>query len=163
GARRLDLATTRRETYPHAGSLPVITGGASLEEDLARRDFAIHAMAAPVAEDGALGDLVDPFGGLRDLEEGRLRVLHPRSFADDPPRALGAPRYAARLGFEWDPGLAQALEESRSAGSWARISGDRLRRSLEEILSEDARDRAIERLRGASVLDDIVPGWGRAL
>jgi len=162
GGTRLDLATTRRESYPVPGALPVITGGAAIGDDLARRDFTIHAMAAPIEPGGALGDVVDPFGGARDAEARVLRLLHGRSLADDPTRALRAARYGARLGFEWDPGFGPALEESRAAGSWTRISGDRLRRSLEEVLAESSRAAAIARLRSAGVLDDVVPGWGRA-
>ncbi len=159
---RVDLATARRESYPVPGGLPVIEGEATLEEDLARRDFTVHAMAARIGDSGALGEILDPFRGRADLDDRRLRLLHARSLADDPTRALRAARYGARLGFAWDPGFEPALAESRTAGSWTSISGDRLRRSFEEILAEDGREEAFERLRSSGVLDDVVPGWGAA-
>jgi tRNA nucleotidyltransferase (CCA-adding enzyme) len=158
--RRLDLATTRRETYPHPGSLPLITGGASIEEDLARRDFTVHALAAPISAEGEIGTIVDPFGGEKDAAGRELRLLHPGSLADDPTRAIRAARYGARLGFSWERGFGPALEASRAAGSWKRISGDRLRRSLEEVLAEGTRVPAVAKLREEGVLDDVVPGWG---
>jgi tRNA nucleotidyltransferase (CCA-adding enzyme) len=159
---RVDLATARRESYPVPGALPVIDGEATLGEDLARRDFTVHAMAARVGESGALGDVVDPFGGRADLEARRLRLLHARSLADDPTRVLRAARYSARLGFAWDAGFPPALAESRKAGSWKSISGDRLRRSLEEVLAEAGREEAFALLRSSGVLDHVVPGWGGA-
>src|SRR5215210_1449835 len=94
----VDLAATRRETYPRPGALPEVRP-AGLADDLARRDFTLNAMALPLAEPR----LIDPQGGLADLERGRLRVLHPGSFRDDPTRALRAARYAARYGFALDP------------------------------------------------------------
>jgi tRNA nucleotidyltransferase (CCA-adding enzyme) len=159
--RRLDLATTRAESYPYPGSLPVITGRASLEEDLARRDFSVHALAAPLSMTGEIGDVRDPLGGGKDLDARVLRLLHRRSLADDPTRAIRAARYGARLGFSWGEGFGPALEASREASAWRRISGDRLRRSLEEALAEDGREEAFERLRAAGILDDVAAGWGR--
>jgi tRNA nucleotidyltransferase (CCA-adding enzyme) len=159
---RVDLATTRRESYPVPGALPVIDGEATLEEDLARRDFTVHAMASRVEESGALGDVLDPFGGRADLEARRLRLIHARSLADDPTRVLRAARYAARLAFAWDAGFPPALAESRKASSWKNISGDRLRRCLEEVLAENEREEAFALLRASGVLDDVVPGWGGA-
>ena len=96
----LDLATSRSESYPEPGALPEIQP-ATLSEDLARRDFTLNAMAVPLAGDP---ELIDPHGGLEDLERGALRVLHDGSFVDDPTRALRAARYAARYGFDLDAG-----------------------------------------------------------
>ena len=78
---------------------------------------------------------IDPLGGRRDLEAGRVRVLHPRSFEDDPTRILRAVRYAGRLGFEIEGETARLL-----AGSlrWLdSVSGDRIRRELERIAAEE--------------------------
>src|SRR5690606_25329122 len=92
----VDLAGARRETYPEPGALPVVEPADSIEQDLARRDFTINAMALSL-DDPA--EPIDPHGGAADLDAGLLRVLHPGSFADDPTRALRAARYAARFGF----------------------------------------------------------------
>ena len=91
----VDLATTRRETYPEPGALPDVEA-ASLGEDLERRDFTVNAMALGLTGDD-LGHLYDPAGGVSDLASGIIRVLHERSFIDDPTRLLRALRYEARL------------------------------------------------------------------
>jgi tRNA nucleotidyltransferase/poly(A) polymerase len=159
GELRVDVASTRRERYPVAGALPVVETGAPLPEDLGRRDFTVHAMARPVAADGALGALVDPHGGERDLGARSLRLLHPRSLADDPTRIFRAARYAARLSFRPDPGFDEALALSIGAGAWRNVSGDRLRRSLEEVLAEDGFAAAVGWLSGVGALSLLVPGW----
>src|SRR5215204_7789935 len=105
---RIDVAQARAETYPRPGSLPEVRP-ATIAEDLARRDFTINAMAFPLAE---AGELIDPHAGADDLRGGLLRVLHARSFADDPTRALRAARYAARFGFELEPDTAGLLRDA---------------------------------------------------
>lgn len=163
GEFRVDLATARRESYPRPGALPVVEAGVPLHEDLSRRDFTVHALARPVEPDGSLGPLVDPFGGRADLAAGRLRLLHEGSLADDPTRAIRAGRYAARLGFTIEEdGFGRSLDRSRSAGSWATISGDRLRRALEEVLSEPRFREAIGLLVRLGVLAEIHPALERA-
>ena len=106
--REIDVAQTRAESYPRPGALPEVRP-ATIDEDLARRDFTVNAMAYPLAEDG---ELLDPHGGLDDLRAGLLRVLHERSFIDDPTRALRAARYAARFGFELDKATASLLADT---------------------------------------------------
>jgi tRNA nucleotidyltransferase (CCA-adding enzyme) len=108
GGKPIDLARTRTESYPAPGALPEVQP-AALEEDLGRRDFTINAMAWPLQGDS---ELIDPHSGRADLEAGLLRVLHDRSFVDDPTRALRAVRYAARLGLEPDPRTGELLRES---------------------------------------------------
>src|SRR4051794_33719546 len=94
-----DLAAARAESYAHPGALPEVRP-AALADDLARRDFSVNAMAIPL---GGEARLIDPHEGAGDVERRALRVLHGRSFVDDPTRALRAARYAARLGFALDP------------------------------------------------------------
>ena len=86
-----DLAGARRERYPRPGALPEVELGASIEEDLARRDFTVNAMAVPCST----ATRTDWPGAREDLEAGVLRVLHDRSFVDDPTRMLRLVRYAA--------------------------------------------------------------------
>src|SRR5690606_5541075 len=78
GGQPVDIATARTETYARPGALPDVVPG-SLREDLVRRDFTINAMAIGIGDDG---ELIDPFGGIADLESGVLRVLHDNSFED---------------------------------------------------------------------------------
>jgi tRNA nucleotidyltransferase (CCA-adding enzyme) len=124
----VDLASTRAESYPHPGALPEVRP-ASLEEDLARRDFTINAMAVPLAGEA---ELVDPHGGLDALRRGELQVLHPRSFVDDPTRALRAARYAARYGFGLEQGTAVGVRET----DLGTISEDRIESELRRLAAE---------------------------
>ena len=126
----VDLAQTRRETYAHPGALPDVEP-ASLEEDLGRRDFTINAMAIGLNA-GDVGNLHDPHGGQADLEAGVVRILHPRSFVDDPTRLLRAVRYEVRLGFRMDPETERLARE----GDLTKVSGARVRDELIDLLRE---------------------------
>ncbi len=130
GGHEVDIARARSETYERPGALPEVSP-AGIEEDLARRDFTINAMAIPLGPDGP-GLLLDPHGGLADLERGLLRVLHPGSFRDDPTRALRAARYAARFGFELEAGTAERLAET----DLGTVSGERREAELLRIAAE---------------------------
>src|SRR3954447_2120977 len=94
-----DLAGARRETYERSGALPTVALGATLEEDLARRDFSVNALALRLSD----GKLTSWPGAREDLDAGVLRVLHDRSFIDAPTRMLRLVRYAARLEFAVEP------------------------------------------------------------
>jgi poly(A) polymerase len=168
GPIRLDVATARREHYPQAGANPVVRFG-SLEDDLARRDFSINAMALRLSAAG-LGTpagLLDPHGGQSDLRERRLRFLHPASLRDDPTRLLRAARYAARLGFQLAPESAEQVSRTLAAWPWAWRLGDppgqaqaalgtRLRMELELLLEREPWPRALAVLQawGGLVLLD---------
>lgn len=138
---RVDVAATRRETYAHPGALPAVSLGASLAEDLARRDFSIHAIAMDVSRRPP--SLVDPWEGRRDLRERRLRFLHPASPADDPTRAFRAVRYAMRLGFSIPAETRRQIAAAIALGAFGRVSGGRLRRELMLLLAEPRRARAV--------------------
>ena len=138
GGAELDLATARTESYAHPGALPDVRP-ASLQEDLARRDFTINAMAIPLQGEPVL---IDPHGGGADLDRRLLRVLHHDSFRDDPTRALRAARYAARFDFELEP---QTDELVRRAELDA-VSQDRREAELRRVAAEPAAPRALRML-----------------
>lgn len=124
----IDVAASRAETYPHPGALPEVRP-APIREDLARRDFTINAIAVPLAGEP---EPIDPYGGVEDLRAGVLRVLHDRSFVDDPTRALRGARYAARLGLEPDRETAELLR----AVDLSTVSGDRVEAELRKLAAE---------------------------
>ncbi|MEN8162447.1 MAG: hypothetical protein ABFS41_20415, partial [Myxococcota bacterium] len=127
----VDLATARSEIYPKPGALPLVRSG-TLEQDLARRDFTVNALAIPmnrVAREGRPAFL-DRFGGRADLTARRLRILHAGSFHDDPTRALRAARFASRLGFRLEAGSRRALRAALAAGAFDGVSGQRFRAEL---------------------------------
>jgi tRNA nucleotidyltransferase (CCA-adding enzyme) len=127
----LDLVSARRETYAAPGALPTVAPG-TIADDLARRDFTVNAMALRLSGAGA-GELLDPHGGLRDLDAGLIRALRPDAFHEDPSRLVRAARYAARLRFALAPETEAAARAAapRLDPSSARV-GDELRRLLEE-------------------------------
>jgi tRNA nucleotidyltransferase (CCA-adding enzyme) len=139
----VDIASARTETYPEPGSLPVVAPAESIEVDLGRRDFSINAMAIPLADDPRL---IDPHGGEGDLERGLLRVLHPRSFEDDPTRAIRAARYAARFGFT----LEHETDHLMRRTDLATVSADRRRAELERLAAEPT----------GRVAFGLLAGWG---
>jgi len=127
-AATFDVVTARTESYAAPGALPDVRPGATIEQDLARRDFTVNAIALRVA-DGALAEWP---GAQADLRAGVLRVLHERSFEDDPTRLLRMARYAARLGFEPDP----ATDALAAAATVETVSGGRLGSELRLLLRE---------------------------
>ena len=127
---RIDLARSRRETYAAPGSLPDVEP-ASIEEDLARRDFTVNAIALALR---APHELLDPFGGADDVRSGVLRVLHDDSFVDDPTRAIRAARYASRLGYEPDPATLLLLR----AADLGTVSADRRFAELARLAAEES-------------------------
>jgi tRNA nucleotidyltransferase (CCA-adding enzyme) len=148
-----DLATTRRELYAQPGALPVVEP-ALLDEDLGRRDFAINAMAIALSGD-ELGHLRDPYGGRADLEARVVRVLHERSFLDDPTRLLRAVRYEARLGGRLDADTEALAREAIAGGALDTVSTHRVRDELLDLLAETEVGRAVE-LLGDLGLDEAL-------
>ncbi len=95
--KEIDIASTREETYPKAGHLPVVKSiGCPLINDLKRRDFTINAMA----KNTVTGEIFDPFNGMKDINSKSLRILHDKSFIDDPTRIVRGLKFSVRFGFE---------------------------------------------------------------
>jgi tRNA nucleotidyltransferase (CCA-adding enzyme) len=141
----VDIATARTETYEHPGALPDVAPAVGIEEDLARRDFTINAMAVPLQGEP---ELVDPHGGREDIELGTVRVLHDRSFLDDPTRAIRAARYASRLDFRLEPRTDELIRGADLGG----VSADRRRAELLRLAAEP---RAVDGL-------GLLVEWGLA-
>jgi tRNA nucleotidyltransferase (CCA-adding enzyme) len=150
-----NFAGTRRETYDEPGTLPSVAP-ASLSEDLGRRDFAINAMALGLTGDD-LGHLYDPFAGVADMAVGVVRVLHDRSFLDDPTRLLRALRYATRLGYKLDPETERLAREAVAADALSTVSGARIRDELMDLLRETDAPSAIQRMRELEVHSALHP------
>lgn len=141
----VDLAGTRTETYAAPGALPDVAP-ASLAEDLRRRDFTVNAMAMSLTP-AELGTLHDPHGGRADLEDRRIRVLHAKSFIDDPTRVLRAVRYAVRLGFALERDTELWLRAAVAGGTLTTVSGPRIRDELLDMLAEPDAPDSIEMAR----------------
>ena len=154
---RIDLSRARTEVYRSPGALPRVRP-AELEEDFARRDFTVNAMALPLdARSG--GALLDIHAGLADLDARRLRVLHQASFKDDPTRLYRAARYAARLSFLLDRETAALARSAVRHGSIAALSTARVLHELERLLDERASAKALVQTQRLGLLEAVVPGW----
>jgi tRNA nucleotidyltransferase (CCA-adding enzyme) len=142
----LDLATARTESYPHPGALPEVAPAESIEADLARRDFTVNAMAVPLQGEQRL---IDPHGGREDLDRGQLRILHPRSFEDDPTRAIRAARYGSRFDFAVEPETFELLRRT----DLSTVSADRRRAELERLAAEPTGRVGLGLLAGWGLVD----------
>ena len=150
----IDFVTARSEFYTEPSALPEVERG-SIKLDLHRRDFTINTLA--IRLDGAhLGEMLDFYGGQRDLELGQIRVLHSLSFIDDPTRILRAVRLEQRLAFSIEPRTQVLLEESLPMLS--RVTGDRIRHEIELGMREAEPAKVLERLSDLNVLQHIQEG-----
>jgi tRNA nucleotidyltransferase (CCA-adding enzyme) len=122
GGVAFDLASARRERYVRPGALPDVELGASLADDLERRDFTVNTLALRLADGARTGWP----GAEEDLAGRLLRVLHDKSFRDDPTRLLRLARYAARLGFEAEPWTGALAAAAVTGGAVGTVTGERL-------------------------------------
>jgi tRNA nucleotidyltransferase (CCA-adding enzyme) len=141
---KMDIATTRRESYAQPAVLPTVQP-ASIEEDLFRRDFTINAVAVQL-NPGQFGRLLDPYGGQRDLRARTIRLLHRGSFQDDPTRIFRAIRFEQRFGFRLDRATLRLLAQAASTNLIQRLSGPRLQNEILLLFAERDPVRAIARL-----------------
>jgi tRNA nucleotidyltransferase (CCA-adding enzyme) len=144
GGLRMDIATTRRESYALPAELPHVEP-ASLAEDLRRRDFTINAMAIQLNA-GQFGLLIDHYGGRKDLRDRIIRVLHEKSFEDDPTRIFRAIRFEQRFNCRLEAETRRLLREAAATGLIDRLSGPRLCNEWFLLFAERDPSRAMDRL-----------------
>jgi tRNA nucleotidyltransferase (CCA-adding enzyme) len=149
-----DIARARRETYAHPGALPDVEP-APLAEDLLRRDFTVNAIALALS-----GELTAAPAALEDLDARRLRVLHDRSFIDDPTRLMRLARYASRLGFEVEPHTRELADAAVAGGALGTVSGSRLGAELRLLARERDPVTALRGLADLGLDRAIHPGFG---
>jgi tRNA nucleotidyltransferase (CCA-adding enzyme) len=150
---QIDVATRRSEHYPHDGALPDVADG-TLETDLQRRDFTINALF--VALNGPRRGQLDGASNAReDLEARVLRVLHERSFRDDPTRLLRMARYRARLGFAIEPHTAELAAEAIAVGALDTVSAARVGAELRLALGEPDPVAVLDSLAQLGVLSAL--------
>lgn len=150
----LDFVTARTEFYHHPTALPEVERS-SIKQDLYRRDFTINTMAISLDRDRC-GELLDFYGGERDLRDKLIRVLHNLSFIEDPTRILRAVRLEQRLGFTIEARTAELIDDA--LGLLDKVTGERLRHELELILDEREPGAIIRRLAQLGVLRHLEPG-----
>lgn len=159
--KEIDIASTREESYPKPGHLPVVNNiGCSLSDDLMRRDFTINAMA----KNTLTGEIYDPLNGLADLKSKTLKILHKNSFIDDPTRIVRALKFSVRFGFELES-VTKRLQEEYLADINYDMSCHRLKKELTETFnlnSAEAFDKFVKtgiyRLLGDNQSDVKISG-----
>lgn len=129
-----DVAGTRCEYYAFPGALPQVEES-GLREDLFRRDFTLNTMAICLNQE-RYGELIDYYGGLRDLQQGEIRLLHRLSFIDDPTRMMRAVRFARRYDFVLTKETLNALQAALKTGVMAKLSQERFTEELMLIYAE---------------------------
>lgn len=149
----IDLVTARRESYERPGALPTVEPGTILD-DLARRDFTVNAMAVRV-EPESTGPLLDPHGGMADMQARQLRVLHDRSFTDDPTRIFRVVRLSMRLDFDIEEHTGHLIREAIEDGALATVSMDRITHELRLIWREPLSTEILYVLAIMGVLDKV--------
>ena len=151
----LDIVTARSERYERPGALPEIEAG-SIEQDMARRDFTVNAMAVRILP-GKIGHLVNLHGGMADLHAGLIRVLHDKSFEDDPTRIFRAVKLAVRLDFVIEAHTFELILEAVRDGDLGHVSIDRIRREMLLIMQEPKASDVMALLDKLGVLSSVFP------
>lgn len=152
---KLDVATARTEYYEYPTALPTVEQS-SIKKDLYRRDFTINALAVRLNGRG-FGDVLDFYGGQRDLNEKVVRVLHGLSFVEDPTRVFRAIRFEVRFGFHLGRDTAALIDGAVKMNLFQRLSGHRLLEELKLLFSERESKQAIRRLAELGLLRFIHP------
>lgn len=150
---KIDIATARKESYAQPAALPLVVP-ATIQDDLLRRDFTINALSVRLNAQ-RFGEVVDVCAGHGDIAAAHIRVLHGRSFLDDPTRIFRAIRFEQRLGFCMDRPTLALLREAVATGVIAYLSGRRLSEELKRMLSERQPRRALARMSELGVLHAI--------
>ena len=150
----IDLITARSEAYPAPGALPKVRPG-TLEQDLARRDFSINAMAMSLDN----STLIDHHNGQADLTRQVVRTLHPNSFQEDPTRILRAIRYEQRLHFRLTELTKSQLIRALENQALDSVSGDRVRHELERATRERPALPIFKRMSELGVFRAVHPSW----
>lgn len=151
----VEFVGARKESYSHDSRKPVVEDG-TLEDDQNRRDFTINAMAICLNK-GRFGELVDPFNGLADLEDGIIATpLEPGvTFSDDPLRMMRCVRFATQLNFQIEEETFEALE--RMADRIKIVSGERIKDELNKIIRSPLPSRGFVDLQRCGLLNLILP------
>jgi len=149
----IDLISARTEFYEKPTALPTVKKG-SIKLDLHRRDFTINTMAVRL-DNSHFGDIYDHWGGLNDLNQKKIRVLHSLSFVDDPTRMLRAIRFEQRFRFDIEKRTLELFQEATPLLD--EVSGDRIRHELDQILVEDKAIAMLSRISKLGLFAHIHP------
>lgn len=152
---RVDVATARLEYYESPAALPTVEHS-SIKMDLYRRDFTINALAIRL-DCEPMGEIVDFFGGQKDIRDRVIRVLHTLSFVEDPTRCLRAVRFEQRYHFRIGPATEKLIKNDVTLKLLDKLSPSRLFNEFEHICAEETAILCIRRLHELGILQAIHP------
>lgn len=149
----IDIAQTRKEIYSKPAALPKVQP-ASIREDLYRRDFTVNAMAMQITGQPPY-PMLDPFNGQKDLKLKLIRVLHPKSFIDDPTRIFRAIRFATRFNFKIEKKTAHLLKYAVKKDLLKLLSGERILYELQMINKEKRNTAILKKLQQTGIIKNL--------
>lgn len=152
---KLDIATARLEYYDSPAALPTVELS-SIKKDLYRRDFTINTLAVRLNKN-QYGELIDFFGGLRDIKEKTIRILHNLSFVEDPTRVLRAVRFEQRYDFHLSKHTQNLIKSAVKMQLFNRLTGERMYVEVVLMLSEADPLKILKRLKELDLLKFIHP------
>jgi len=152
---KVDIATARWEVYDSPAALPTVES-ASIKMDLYRRDFTVNTLAIQL-NPNSFGELIDFFGGVKDIKEKVIRVLHNLSFVEDPTRVFRAVRFEQRFGFQIAKHTQNLMRNAVNVGFLERLSGGRVLSEIILILQEEDPLPALRRMRDFNLLHFLHP------
>jgi tRNA nucleotidyltransferase (CCA-adding enzyme) len=152
---KVDVASARWEVYDSPAALPTVES-ASIKMDLYRRDFTVNTLAIQL-NPKSFGELIDFFGGVKDIKEKMIRVLHNLSFVEDPTRVFRAIRFEQRFGFQIAKHTQNLMRNAVKVGFLERLSGGRVLSEIILILQEEDPLPALRRMRDFNLLHFLHP------
>jgi tRNA nucleotidyltransferase (CCA-adding enzyme) len=150
---RVDFATARTEFYERPGALPVVTIS-SIKSDLVRRDFTVNSLAMSLSRKD-FGEIIDVTGGISDLFEGKIRVMHSLSFIEDPTRIIRAVRFEVKFGFKMDSSTEALCREAINMGMIRKAIGVRMRDEIFDLSYEENFFEGLRRLEELGALAEL--------
>ena len=161
---KFDMVRTRQEKYPYPGSLPQVEFSPKIKDDLFRRDFTVNAWCFSILPD-TFGQTYDAFGSQKDIDGGIIRILHDKSFLDDPTRMLRATRFAGRFGWTLAPKTERLLREAVKGEYPLLLTRERFSREFLKVLKEEKIKKIFLLMEKYDMLKFAWPGlqWHDAL
>ncbi|TDT61917.1 tRNA nucleotidyltransferase/poly(A) polymerase [Fonticella tunisiensis] len=150
----VDFIMARDESYSGIASKPRVWSS-NIIKDLGRRDFTINSIAVSLYGD-EYGRIIDPFNGLLDLKRKKIRVLHDKSFMDDPTRIFRGIKYLSRFDFEFDRKTYELILCAIERGAMLYLKSERVRQELEKILEEKNIYKGIKYIKKTKILNSVI-------